>query len=40
MQYYHLNTRTKRKPATQRILVLVNAVLLGGLLYVLVLPFI
>ena len=40
MQYYHLNTRVKRKPSTLRVLALVNAVLLVGLLSILVLPFI
>ncbi len=40
MQYYRLNTPVKRKPTTRRILVLVNAILLAGLLYVLALPFI
>ncbi len=40
MQYYHPNTQVKRKPATRRILVLVNVVLLAGFLYVLALPFI
>jgi len=40
MQYYHLNTQTKRKPSTRRILVLVNVILLAGLVYVLAMPFI
>ncbi len=40
MQYYHLNTRVKRTTTTQRILMLVNAVLFVGLVYVLVIPFI
>ena len=40
MQYYHLNTRVKRNATTHRILMLVNAVLFIGLVYVLVMPFI
>jgi len=41
MQYYHLNEnlKPKRKPSTLRILMIVNAVLFAGLLYVLALPF-
>jgi len=40
VQYYRLQTKVKRQPSTQWALVLVNLVCLGGLLYVLLLPFI
>lgn len=40
MQYYNVSERTKRKPSTQRVLAIVNAVLFVGLLSILVLPFI
>lgn len=39
MQYYHSNNRVRRSTSTQRILMIVNAVLFVGLVYVLVIPF-